>query len=144
VQTGCANAPPSGKAMTQQRFGVYMMTICRILAAQARGIPDRPILFDEVRMHSGACSPPMPDFLSFSPERISMFPEYRDLISKLKTEDRHFERRFNEHNALDEKITEMEKRVTPVGADEIETLKKKKLALKDELYQILRKASAEQ
>ena len=73
-----------------------------------------------------------------------MFPEYRDLISKLKTEDRHFERRFNEHNTLDEKITEMEKRVTPIGADEIETLKKKKLALKDELYQILRKASAEQ
>lgn len=73
-----------------------------------------------------------------------MFPEYRDLISKLKTEDRHFERRFNEHNTLDEKITELEKHATSVGADEIETLKKKKLVLKDEIYQILRKASAEQ
>ena len=73
-----------------------------------------------------------------------MFPEYRDLISKLKTEDRHFERRFNEHNALDEKITELEKHATSVGSDEVETLKKKKLALKDEIYQILRKASAEQ
>lgn len=73
-----------------------------------------------------------------------MFPEYRDLISKLKTEDRHFERRFNEHNVLDEKITELEKHATSAGSDEIETLKKKKLVLKDEIYQILRKASAEQ
>lgn len=72
-----------------------------------------------------------------------MFPEYRDLISRLKTEDRHFERLFNEHNELDEKITEMEKHISPVGELEIETLKKKKLALKDELYQILLKASAQ-
>jgi len=72
-----------------------------------------------------------------------MFPEYRDLISRLKTEDRHFERLFNEHNELDEKITEMEKHVSPVGEAEVETLKKKKLALKDEIYQILLKASAQ-
>lgn len=71
-----------------------------------------------------------------------MFPEYRDLISRLKTEDRHFERLFNEHNELDEKITEMEKHISPVGEVEIETLKKQKLALKDEIYQILLKASA--
>ena len=69
-----------------------------------------------------------------------MFPEYRDLISKLKTQDHHFRRLFDEHNALDEKITEMEKREIPVPDDEIEMLKKQKLALKDELYQILRKA----
>ena len=77
-------------------------------------------------------------------ERFSMFPEYRDLISKLKTQDHHFRRLFDEHNALDEKITEMEKREIPVPDDAIETLKKQKLALKDELYQILRKASAQQ
>ena len=69
-----------------------------------------------------------------------MFPEYRDLISRLKNEDRPFERLFNEHNDLDEKITELEKHISPVGEVEIETLKKQKLALKDELYQILRKA----
>lgn len=34
-----------------------------------------------------------------------MFPEYRDLISKLKQEDAHFSRLFNEHNELDDKIT---------------------------------------
>ncbi|SKO33910.1 Uncharacterized protein conserved in bacteria [Mycobacteroides abscessus subsp. massiliense] len=34
-----------------------------------------------------------------------MFPEYRDLISKLKQEDAHFARLFDEHNELDDKIT---------------------------------------
>ena len=71
-----------------------------------------------------------------------MFPEYRDLISRLKNEDRHFERLFNEHNDLDEKITELEKHISPVGDVDLETLKKQKLALKDEIYQILLKASA--
>ena len=37
-----------------------------------------------------------------------MFPEYRDLISRLKNEDRHCVRLFNEHNELDEKIIELE------------------------------------
>lgn len=71
-----------------------------------------------------------------------MFPEYRDLISKLKSEDRHFERLFDQHNELDEQITEMEKHVSLTGEQEIETLKKKKLALKDEIYQILLKAAS--
>lgn len=30
-----------------------------------------------------------------------MFPEYRDLISRLKTEDAHFARLFERHNQLD-------------------------------------------
>ena len=61
-----------------------------------------------------------------------MFPEYRDLISQLKQSDKHFARLFDEHNELDEKITELEKHISPVGEVEIETLKKQKLALKDE------------
>ncbi|EGZ45477.1 YdcH family protein [Neisseria wadsworthii] len=73
-----------------------------------------------------------------------MFPEYRDLISKLKQEDAHFSRLFDEHNELDDKITGLENNeVTAVSAaEEIEGLKLKKLALKDELYEILKKASA--
>lgn len=73
-----------------------------------------------------------------------MFPEYRDLISKLKTEDAHFARLFNEHNELDDKITGLENNpVTAVSAqEEIEKLKVAKLALKDQLFEILKKASA--
>lgn len=69
-----------------------------------------------------------------------MFPEYRDLISKLKQEDAHFARLFNEHNELDDKITGLTNNPVTSGADEIEELKKEKLRLKDALYEILRKA----
>lgn len=71
-----------------------------------------------------------------------MFPEYRDLITKLKTTDRHFQQLFDKHNELDQVIKNKESHIAPGSAIEIETLKKEKLALKDELYNILRKASA--
>jgi uncharacterized protein YdcH (DUF465 family) len=71
-----------------------------------------------------------------------MFPEYRDLITKLKTTDHHFGRLFDQHNTLDQKIKNMESRVEPATHEQIESLKKEKLVLKDQLYVILRKASA--
>ena len=69
-----------------------------------------------------------------------MFPEYRELISTLKTSDARFARLFNEHNELDEKINNLVKLATSDDA-EITALKQKKLALKDELYTLLKKAS---
>ena len=70
-----------------------------------------------------------------------MFPEYRDLISKLKQEDAHFARLFDEHNELDDNITGLFNNPVTSGSDEIEELKKAKLKLKDELYALLQKAS---
>ena len=37
-----------------------------------------------------------------------MFPEYRDLISQLKTTDHHFTRLCDKHNTLDQKIKNLE------------------------------------
>ena len=71
-----------------------------------------------------------------------MFPEYRDLITKLKTTDHHFVHLFDKHNALDQKIKNMEAHIESGTHEEIETLKKEKLLLKDQLYTILRKASS--
>ncbi|TDQ43185.1 YdcH family protein [Tepidicella xavieri] len=70
-----------------------------------------------------------------------MFPEYRELITALKGHDHHFTRLFDKHNELDQQIKNMEARISPGTHEEIETLKKQKLLLKDELYAILRKAS---
>ena len=70
-----------------------------------------------------------------------MFPEYRDLITQLKTTDHHFTRLFDKHNNLDQKIKNMESHIAPGTHEEIEILKKEKLLLKDQLYSILRKAS---
>ena len=52
-------------------------------------------------------------------------PEYRDLITRLKTEDAHFTRLFDKHNDLDQRIKNMEARIEPASHEEIETLKKK-------------------
>ncbi len=70
-----------------------------------------------------------------------MFPEYRDLITQLKTSDPHFGRLFDQHNALDQKILNIESRIDAVTREQVEVLKKEKLQLKDQLYAILRKAS---
>lgn len=71
-----------------------------------------------------------------------MFPEYRDLISRLKKENARFSGLFHEHNTLD---ADIKKRETVAGFrdEETETLKKKKLRIKDQLYSILKSYDAE-
>ena len=56
-----------------------------------------------------------------------MFPEYRDLITKLKGNDAHFTRLFDKHNEMDQQIEIMESRIVQATAIEIENLKKEKL-----------------
>lgn len=70
-----------------------------------------------------------------------MFPEFRDLITQLKTSDHHFLHLFDKHNELDQQIKNMESHVVHGTHEEIEILKKEKLHLKDQLYMILKKAS---
>lgn len=69
-----------------------------------------------------------------------MFPEFRDLITQLKTSDRHFLRLFEQHNELDQTIKNMEASISPGSHGQIEALKKEKLQLKDKLYTILKAA----
>ncbi len=68
-----------------------------------------------------------------------MFPEYRDLISRLKNSDRRFERLFEKHNELDHKIANIETGNEIDTSVTLEQLKKEKLKLKDEIYTILKK-----
>jgi uncharacterized protein len=69
-----------------------------------------------------------------------MFPEYRDLISKLKGHDAHFTRLFDKHNDLDQLIKNKEAHIEPGSQIEIEQLKKEKLLLKDQIYAHLKQA----
>jgi len=66
-----------------------------------------------------------------------MLHEYRTEISELKQSDNYFNSIFDRHNDLDEEIIELEK----AFADqfEIETKKKEKLKLKDEIHAIILK-----
>lgn len=66
-----------------------------------------------------------------------MFHEYRMEITNLKQTNAHFEKIFNEHNDLDQKIKNAEQGVEFLSSQEIDILKKKKLKLKDEAYSII-------
>lgn len=69
-----------------------------------------------------------------------MFPEYRSLISKLKQNNAHFSKIFEQHNALDHEIIRLEKNPISSKVEDIDLLKRKKLKLKDELYIMLKQA----
>ncbi|MGL5286480.1 MAG: YdcH family protein [Aeromonas sp.] len=65
-----------------------------------------------------------------------MFPEFRDLISRLKTTDAHFQRKFDLHNQLDDEISQLEKEYA--SDNQVRELKKQKLKLKEELFEMLK------
>ena len=72
-----------------------------------------------------------------------MFPEFRDLITKLKNKDAYLDRLFEKHNVLDQEIKNKIDNIELATHTEIENLKKEKLRIKDELYQYLKKKAAE-
>ena len=65
-----------------------------------------------------------------------MFHEERELITKLKGANARFTSLFDKHNELDEKIAQMQKGSIYNDA-EVDTLKREKLRLKDEIYAFL-------
>ena len=67
-----------------------------------------------------------------------MFPEYRDLIAKLRQTDPPFRALFEQHNELDHKIVRLEHRDRRGYGEEVVELKKQKLRLKEEIHQILK------
>ncbi len=70
-----------------------------------------------------------------------MFPEYRDLITELKHKDLHFTKLFDQHNEIDQQIKNIEADIEHASDAALETLKKQKLHLKDQIYSILQRAS---
>lgn len=62
-----------------------------------------------------------------------MLHEFRELISELKGKDVHFDKLFEAHNELDDKIKDAEEGRIHLSDIEISNLKKEKLRLKDEL-----------
>ncbi len=70
-----------------------------------------------------------------------MLHEHRDAIAELRQNDAHFLRVFEKDNELDHEITNLENS----HADEftIDTKKKEKLRLKDEIYSMIVKYKAE-
>lgn len=69
---------------------------------------------------------------------IHEFPEYREKIHNLKMTNDHFKKLFDDYHKLDKEVYRVENDIEPRSDDAMEDLKKRRLALKDELFQILR------
>ena len=72
---------------------------------------------------------------------INEFPEMRDRIHALKVSDNHFARLFGEYDEVDHAVHRIESGAEAAADDRLEQLKKKRLSLKDELYNLLKKAA---
>jgi uncharacterized protein YdcH (DUF465 family) len=68
---------------------------------------------------------------------ISEFPEHKDAIHRLKTEDPQFHNLMEEYEELDKQIFRIEDGSEPAEDAFVEELKKKRLAMKDEILRIL-------
>ena len=66
------------------------------------------------------------------------FPEFKDKIHALKTSDAHFARLEREYEDLDKAIVRLETGIEHSSAADFEAQKLRRVALKDELYALLK------
>ncbi len=69
------------------------------------------------------------------------FPELREKIHALKTSDNHFAKLFAEYDEVEHNVHRIESGAEAASDDRLEELKKQRLNLKDELFNILKKAA---
>lgn len=74
-------------------------------------------------------------------ELAADFPEFADKIHRLKTEDNHFQKLFDEYHVLNRDIHRAETDVEPTSDDHLEEMKARRVHLKDQLYELLKAAS---
>ncbi|MDD3608367.1 MAG: DUF465 domain-containing protein [Halothiobacillaceae bacterium] len=72
---------------------------------------------------------------------VHEFPEHRERIHEMKMNDAHFARLFEEYHTVNREVQRIEQRVENTSDEYLEEQKKKRLALKDELYGMLTKES---
>lgn len=80
--------------------------------------------------------------MSHTPHELAHdFPEYADAIAELKGKDAHFARLMDEYHEINRAVHRAETNVEPVADLTEDEMRKKRMALKDELYQMLRAAT---
>ena len=71
---------------------------------------------------------------------VTELPEFKAQIHDLKTSNAHFAKLFDQYHAANSEVIRLEAEGVPVADEAFETLKKQRLALKDELYTLLKAA----
>lgn len=70
-----------------------------------------------------------------------MFPEYRDLIIRLRNDNPQFRYVYDKYEVLYNKIAALKRHKATTSDQELKVLKKEKLFLKDQVYAMLQKAN---
>ena len=65
------------------------------------------------------------------------FPEYLDSIHALKASSEPFGEMYDEYHQLTREVERLEEEDLPVGDFTIETMKKQRVLLKDQMYRML-------
>ena len=70
---------------------------------------------------------------------IHEFPELREKIHAMKISNNHFRRLFDDYHSSDHDVHRVESGVEPTSDEVLNEMRRKRLALKDELYRLLTK-----
>ncbi len=70
-------------------------------------------------------------------ELMAEFPQFAFKIHQLKTREPHFARLYTEYHEVNRAIHRAETNIEPINDIHMETLRKQRLKLKDELYALL-------
>lgn len=80
--------------------------------------------------------------MSHTPHELAAeFPEFEQLMQELKKRDAHFARLFEEYHDLNRKVHRAETDVEPVSDEHMQERRRKRMAIKDEIYALLKKAA---
>ncbi|MGC8203706.1 YdcH family protein [Aliiroseovarius sp. PTFE2010] len=80
--------------------------------------------------------------MSHTPHELADdFPEYADAITELKSKDAHFSRLMDEYHDVNRAVHRAETKLEPIDDLAEDELRKTRMALKDELYKMLRAAA---
>lgn len=71
---------------------------------------------------------------------LQEFPEYKDKIHELKLGNPVFAELVDKYNAVDDEIYRIEEQIETPSDEYTEALKKQRLSLKDQLFQLLQQA----
>ncbi len=71
---------------------------------------------------------------------VHELPEHREKIHELKMSNAHFARLFDEYHEVDHEIHRIETGVENTSDDYLESRKKRRLYLKDELLRMIKQA----
>jgi len=70
------------------------------------------------------------------------FPDHHHTIRHLKMNDNHFAKLFNQYNELDQEVRHIEEGIDAKSDEYLETCKKVRVKLKDELFGMIKQTEA--